>query len=88
MIDIYWRGATQLSQLATSEVPGVLRFSPAVVWALPVWFSWDPLLPYFTAVLLLALGLTVAIKKDPPKANALDKIVLWSRWVMYRLAVR
>ncbi|MGH9714482.1 MAG: hypothetical protein ACRD5M_14405 [Candidatus Acidiferrales bacterium] len=44
--------------------------------ALPAWFSWDPLLPYFTAVFLLALGVSVVIKKAPPQARWLDKIVL------------
>jgi len=43
---------------------------------LPVWFSWDPLLPYFTAALLLALGVGVAIQKAPPRAGVLEKIIL------------
>jgi len=43
---------------------------------LPVWLSWDPLLPYFTAVFLLALGVGVAIQKAPPQATVLDKVVL------------
>src|SRR5580704_3866953 len=73
---ILWRGATQRPQLAMTDVPGFFRSSPAVVWALPVSFSWDPLLPYFTAVLLLAVGLSVAITKAQPKANVLDKIIL------------
>jgi hypothetical protein len=73
---IPWLGATQRPQLAMTGVPGFFRSSPAVVWALAVWFSWDPLLPYFTAVLLLALGLSVAIANAPPKANVLDKIIL------------
>jgi uncharacterized membrane protein len=62
-------GAIQLSQLAVTGVP-------ALEWALPVWFAWDPLLPYFTAVLLLAIGLSIAIKKAPPQANGLDKLIL------------
>jgi uncharacterized membrane protein len=42
---------------------------------LPVWFSWDPLLSYFAAAFLLALGVSVALKKAPRQANALDKII-------------
>jgi uncharacterized membrane protein len=45
-------------------------------WALPVWFSWDPLLPYLTVVVLLAIGLPKAIKTAPPQARLLDKIIL------------
>jgi uncharacterized membrane protein len=48
----------------------------AVLSALPAWFSWNPLLPYATAVLLLTFGLSKAIKKAPPQANWLDKIIL------------
>jgi uncharacterized membrane protein len=44
--------------------------------ALPAWLAWDPLLPYFTAVFLLTLGVSIAIKKAPPRANGLDKIIL------------
>jgi uncharacterized membrane protein len=44
--------------------------------ALPAWFSWDPLLPYFTAVVLLALGVSIAMKKAPPQVHGLEKIVL------------
>ncbi|HXB54080.1 MAG TPA: hypothetical protein VN461_04805 [Vicinamibacteria bacterium] len=43
---------------------------------LPLWLSWDPLAPYFAAVFLLALGVSIATKKAPPHANALDKIIL------------
>ncbi len=50
--------------------------SDLATWALPVWFAWDPLLPYFTAVLLLAIGLSMAMKKAPPQANGLDKIII------------
>ena len=42
----------------------------------PVWFAWDPLLPYLTAVLLLAVGVSIAIKNAPPQASALDKVIL------------
>jgi len=65
----------QRSQMLVT-VPEFLRFPPAAVWALPVWFSWDPCLPYLTAVLLLAFGLSIAIKKAPPQASGLDKIIL------------
>src|SRR5271167_2310859 len=44
--------------------------------ALPAWFSWDPLLSYFTAAFVLALGVSIAIKKAPPQASALEKIIL------------
>jgi hypothetical protein len=44
--------------------------------ALPVWFAWDPLLPYVTAPFLLVLGMGLAIKNAPPQANWIDKIVL------------
>lgn len=74
MIATCCRAATQHSQLAITGGPDLLRFAPAL-WALPVWFSWDPLLPYFTAVLLLAVGLSIAIKKAPPQVNWLDKII-------------
>lgn len=43
---------------------------------LPIWFSWDPLLPYFIAAFLLVLGVSIAIKKAPPQANWLGKTVL------------
>jgi uncharacterized membrane protein len=75
MIATCCRAATQNLQLAISVGPDFRRFVPAL-WALPVWFSWEPLLPYFTAVLLLAVGLGIAIKKAPPHANWLDKIIL------------
>jgi uncharacterized membrane protein len=68
MIGTLCAGAIQLPQLAVTGVP-------ALVWALPAWF-WNPLLSYFTAVLLLAIGVGIAIKKDPPQANWLDKIIL------------
>jgi uncharacterized membrane protein len=44
--------------------------------ALPVWFAWDPLLSYFTAAVLLVLGLAIAIKKAPPQASVLEKLIL------------
>ena len=44
--------------------------------ALPRWFAWDPLLPYFTAVFLLALGVGIAMKKAPAQAQGLDKVIL------------
>jgi hypothetical protein len=37
------------------------------------WFSWDPLLSYFTAILLLGLGLSIATKNAPPRGKVLDK---------------
>jgi hypothetical protein len=66
--------AIHLQQPAVTIAPGFLRFSLAL--ALPVWFSRDPCLPYFTAVLLLAIGLSIAIKTAPPMAKGLDKIIL------------
>lgn len=53
-----------------------LSLSFLATFILPIWFSWDPLLPYFTAAFLLVLGVSIAIKKAPPQANWLDKIVL------------
>lgn len=44
--------------------------------AFPAWFSWNPLLPYFTAVLLLVIGVSIAIKRAPPQASGLEKIIL------------
>jgi len=44
--------------------------------ALPAWFSWNPVLPYVSAVLLLVVGVSLAITKAPPQANWLDKVVL------------
>ncbi len=76
MIGALCSGAIQLPQLAVTRVPEFLQSSPAVLSALPAWFSWNPLLPYVAAVLLLAFGLSIAIKKAPPQANWLDKIIL------------
>ena len=56
-------------------IASLLILLPAIL-ALPVWFAWDPLLSYFTAVILLILGVTIAIKKAPPQSNGLDKIIL------------
>jgi uncharacterized membrane protein YphA (DoxX/SURF4 family) len=68
MIGTLCVGAIQFPRLAVTGVP-------ALVWALPAWF-WNPLLSYFTAALLLAIGLSIAIKKAAPQANWLDKIIL------------
>ncbi|HEV2298258.1 MAG TPA: hypothetical protein VGR72_07055 [Candidatus Acidoferrales bacterium] len=76
MIGTLCGGAIHLPQLAVTRVPDFLQLSPAVFLALPAWFSWDPLLPYVTVVLLLVLGVSMAIKKAPPQANWLDKIIL------------
>jgi uncharacterized membrane protein len=43
---------------------------------LPPWLSWDPLSPYFTAAILLAVGVSVAIQKAPPRATVLGKVIL------------
>src|ERR1700722_2990276 len=59
-----------------TRAPEFLPFSPAVLSALPVWFSWNPLLSYVTAVLLLVVGVRPAIKKAPPQAEWLEKIIL------------
>src|SRR5882724_10820287 len=53
-----------------------MQISSAVLLALPVWFSLNPLLSYFTAVVLLVIGVGIAIKNAPPQANWLEKIVL------------
>src|SRR3981081_9465 len=68
--------AIQLPPLAMTRVAEFLSFSLAVLLALPAWFSWNPVLPYVTAVLLLVVGVSLAIKKAPPQANWLDKIFL------------
>jgi len=57
-------------------LPEFLQFPPAVLAAMPAWFTWNPVLPYFTAVLLLVVGVSKAIKKAPPQASWLDKITL------------
>ena len=66
----------QLPHLAVTRGLEFLQFSPAVSLALPAWFSWNPVLPYVTAVLLLVVGVSLAITKAPPQANWLDKVVL------------
>jgi uncharacterized membrane protein len=66
--------AIHLPQPAVTIAPGFLSFSPAL--ALPVWFSWGPCLSYFTAVVLLAICLSIATKTAPPLAKGLDKIIL------------
>jgi len=76
MIATLCSGAIQVPQLAVTPVPDFLQLSPAVLLVLPAWFSWNPLLSYFAAVLLLVVGLSIAVKKAPPLANWLDKIVL------------
>ena len=53
-----------------------MQISHALLSALPVWFSWNPLLSYFTAVLLLIIGVTIAIKNAPPQTDWLEKIIL------------
>jgi uncharacterized membrane protein len=76
MIGTFCSGAIQLPQPAATRVPEFLQFSPAILLALPAWFSWNPLLPYVTAILLLVVGASIAIKRAPPQANWLDKIIL------------
>jgi uncharacterized membrane protein len=76
MIGTLCSGAIHLRQLAVTHVPEFLQFSPAVLEALPAWFSWNPVLPYVTAALLLVVGLSIAIKKAPPQSSWLDKIIL------------
>jgi uncharacterized membrane protein len=76
MIGTLCSGAIQLPHLAVTHLPEFLQFSPAVLSALPAWFSWNPVLPYVTAVLLLVVGVSIAIKKAPQQANWLDRIVL------------
>jgi uncharacterized membrane protein len=53
-----------------------IGFGYLATWALPVWISWNPLLPYFTAVVLLAIGLPKAIRNAPSQLNVLAKIIL------------
>src|SRR5262249_6477111 len=53
-----------------------MQILPAFLWALPVWFSLNPLLSYFTAVVLLVVGVSFAIKKAPPQTDWQEKIVL------------
>lgn len=69
MIETLCNGAIQLSP------PAATRGS-AVLLALPAWFSWNPLLSYVAAVVLLVVGVSIAIKNAPPQANWMDKIVL------------
>jgi uncharacterized membrane protein len=76
MIETLCSGAIQLPQLPVERAPEFLQFSPAVLLALPAWFSWNPLLSYFAAVVLLVIGVNIATKKAPPQANWLDKIIL------------
>ena len=76
MIGTLCSGAIQFPQLAVTRVSEFLQFSPAVLSALPAWFSWGLLLSYVTAVLPLAVGVSIAIKKAPAQANWLDKIIL------------
>ena len=44
--------------------------------ALPVWFRWDVCLPYFTTVVLLPVGLTMALRAAPTKATWFDRLIL------------
>jgi uncharacterized membrane protein len=74
MMGLLCSGLIQLSQLAVIRVPEFLQFSPAFLSALPAWF-WNPLISYVTAVVLLVVGVSIAIKMAPPQANWLDKIV-------------
>jgi len=76
MIGTLCSGAIQLPELAVTPMPEFLQFSPAVLLALPAWFSWNPVLPYVTAVLLLVVGVSLAMKKAPPHASWLEKIIL------------
>jgi len=68
---------TTLCLLLARAAPGYrnIVLGDLATLALPVWFSWDPCVPYLTTALLLALGVGVAIKKSP-QARGLDKIVL------------
>jgi uncharacterized membrane protein len=74
MIATLYSASLHLPPLAVTRLPELLQ--PAVLSVLPAWFSWNPLLSYVTAVLLLAVGVPLAIKKAPPQANALEKIIL------------
>jgi uncharacterized membrane protein len=74
MIATLYSASLHLAPLAVTRLPELLQ--PAVLSVLPTWFSWNPLLSYFTAVLLLAVGVPLAIKKAPPQANWLEKIIL------------
>jgi uncharacterized membrane protein len=76
MIGTLCSNAIHLPQLAVTHLPEFLRLSPTVLAALPAWFSWNPLLSYFTAVVLLAVGVSLAIKKAPPQADWLEKTIL------------
>jgi uncharacterized membrane protein len=76
MVGTLCTGAIQLPQLVMTRVAEVPPFSPAALSALPAWFSWNPVLPYVTAVVLLVVGVSVAIKKAAPQADWLDKIIL------------
>jgi uncharacterized membrane protein len=53
-----------------------LMYSNLAGTALPAWIAWDPCLPYFIGIVLLAVGLTVAIKKDATQAHGTDMIVI------------
>ena len=53
-----------------------MQILPAFLWALPAWFSLNPLLSYFTAVVLLVIGVAIAIKKAPPQTDWQEKIIL------------
>jgi uncharacterized membrane protein len=74
MIATLYSASLHLPPLAVTRLPEFLQ--PAVLSVLPAWFSWNPLLSYATAVLLLAVGVPLAIKKAPPQANWLEKIIL------------
>ncbi len=76
MIETLCSIAIQFPQPAVTRVPEFPQVSSAVLSALPAWFSWNPLLSYVAAVLLLVVGVSIAIQKAPPQANRLDKIIL------------
>jgi hypothetical protein len=66
-------GAIHLPQPALTDAHGFLQFSPTLPLALPAWFSWDPLLSYFAAAILLVLGVGIVIKQAPRLANSVPQ---------------
>jgi len=76
MIAILCGDAIQSPHLAATRTPEFLHLLPAIYFALPPWFSWNPLVSYVAAVLLLIIGVSIVIRKAPARANWVDRIVL------------
>lgn len=74
--DLAMADEPQFSSSAARRAHQFAGFSAAVWAALPGWFHWDIALYYFTTAVLLALGVTIALKNAPPATNVSEGFVL------------